>query len=78
MRMTMGPEARNNPRVKSDRDMCFRREDTHICVSSLLKCIMHLYLRVTIGEHFDDAQCTSYCILLYFSLAFVFAFASLY
>jgi hypothetical protein len=64
---------RDDPHVKSDSDMHMRREDMHICISSLLKCIMHLHLCATIGEYFDDAQCSSQCILLYFSLAFAFA-----
>jgi hypothetical protein len=71
--MTMGPKLRDDPQVKSDRDMRTRREDTHICISSLLKCIMHFHLHATIGEHFDDARCTSQSILLYFSLEFAFA-----
>jgi hypothetical protein len=64
---------RDDPQVKSSRDMRTRREDTHIYISSLLKCMMHLYLRPIIGEHFVGAQCNSQCILLYFSIVFVFA-----
>jgi hypothetical protein len=44
---------RDDPQVKSDRDMHMRREYMHICIYYFLKCIMHL--RAIIGEHFDDA-----------------------
>jgi hypothetical protein len=35
--------------------MHVRREDMHICVSSLLKCKMHLHLRDSLGGHLHYA-----------------------
>jgi hypothetical protein len=59
---------RDDPQVKNDRDIHMRRDDIHIYISSLLKCIMHLNLRATIGEHFNNIG----YILQYFSLIFTF------
>jgi hypothetical protein len=50
-----GPRVRDNPQIKSDRDMHVRRKDIHICILSLLKCLMHLHLHAIIEEYFYNA-----------------------
>jgi hypothetical protein len=52
--MTIGLDVRDEPQVKSDRDIHMKRDDIHIYISSLLKYIMYLNLRATIGEHFNN------------------------
>jgi hypothetical protein len=66
--MTIRLDVRDDPQVKSDRDIHKRRDDIHIYISSLLKCIMHLNLCAIIGEHFNNIG----YILQYFSLVFTF------
>jgi hypothetical protein len=41
--------------------MCVRREDVHICVSSLLKCKIHSHLRVSVEEHLHYATVSLKC-----------------